>query len=163
MNSSYYRKIIICDILSFSFGIVGVILGILSMVSLNHIWNTDPNIRESDSFKFTISAITFDTSSVISSILALVFGKKMIKDSIGNEENKRVEKYEIRAIRCDMASFIIGIIGLVFGFTSLITLLPIAKNDGISFIATVFSAILDTVSFSSAILALVSFKKSFIK
>ncbi|AGM25376.1 DUF1129 domain-containing protein [Spiroplasma chrysopicola] len=160
------KKIIInSDIFSFNFGFIGITFGLLSLLSLEPFWNSSNEVRDYQSFIFTILTIIFDTLSVISAMIAFIYGKKMYRLRQPNKKEKRWidKRFEKLSYWFDFWSFIVGILGLIFGLISLVTLLPYTINEFVSWWATFTSIFLDTFSAIAAILALTCFLKSWKK
>lgn len=160
MDTKKYKIVLLSDILSSIFGIVGVILGIMSIIALTPSWNISEIKRENDSFYFTIITIIFDFLSALGASIAFIIGKSIYKKTkkSGHSDPKKL-KTEKCSLFFDLNSFAFGIIGLIFGFTSLMALIEPLKNEQLSIVCTYISITLDTISFTFAILATIFFVK----
>ncbi|PPE06600.1 hypothetical protein MCORR_v1c02310 [Mesoplasma corruscae] len=123
-------------------GIIGVILGILSLLSLDDFVWGKPNERLS--FIFTVLTVCFDFASTTTAIIAFKFGGLIIKRK--ESEGKEICLAEKFANKLDLYSFFFGLFGLLLSILSLLFLFEFMKSDVGSEIATVISVICDSVS-----------------
>lgn len=142
------NSIIWADILSFSFGFLGVTFGILSVLALEPFWSLDANIRDAQSFALTATTICCDSLSVLSAMVAYYLGLKLYNRTKNETQNDKPEvlKCGRYSFYCDFWSFIFAIIGLIFGIISFVTLFPTFFNEYTSWWATITSVCFDTVS-----------------
>ncbi|WHQ36566.1 hypothetical protein [Spiroplasma sp. SV19] len=142
------KSIILADILSFTFGFLGVTFGILSVLALEPFWSMDSTVRDHQSFALTATTICCDFLSVLSAMIAYYYGVKLYKITKNEDrcDKPEVLKCERYSFCCDFWSFIFGIVGLIFGITSFITLFPGFLNEYTSWWTTITSVCFDSVS-----------------
>lgn len=149
------------DILSFTFGFLGVSFGILSVLALEPLWSSDKTIRDADSFALTATTISCDTLSVLSALMAYYFGTKLYNKlkHTHREEKPEIMRCERYSFRFDLWSFIFGVVGLLFGITSFVCLFPAFLNEYVSWWTTITSVCFDALSCSLVAAAMVYFQK----
>lgn len=137
--------LILIELTSAICGLIGVVLGILSLFSLNpDVWQGDNESREHTSFIFTSLTVFFDSLSTSTAIIAFKYGGLIIKrKKANNEEINIAEKF---ANKLDLYSFFFGLVGLILSILSLLFLFPFLKTNPGSEIATILSVISDSIS-----------------
>ncbi|WP_168104693.1 hypothetical protein [Spiroplasma platyhelix] len=155
------RTIFWSDILSFTFGFLGVCFGILSVLALETFWNKNDSIRDFHSFTFTATTICCDSLSVLSAMTAYHYGIKLYKmtKNIRQKHKPEILKCERYSFLYDFWSFIFGIVGLIFGIISFITLFPTFLNEYISWWATITSVCFDALSCTLVLMAMYYFHR----
>jgi|GEM_PF-700286 len=127
-NSKKNKKvIIIADYISISFGICGVLFGILSLCATASFWSESETLRNKYAFVFTLTTLVMDSISVVAALISFFYGYKIYK-TLNKKETDLVKaklvNHEQNSFIFDMASFLIGIMGMGFGLASLLTITP---------------------------------------
>lgn len=145
------RTIICLDLASIVTGIIGVILGITSILALEPFWNND-----TASYNVTCVAILFDTSSALLALLAFLVGYRFLrsKKEALLKESKKDYLLELQASILDFISFSVGVIGTIFEIISLLALWKFWNNTEFSYQITIVGVICDIISNISALSAL---------
>ena len=152
---------IIFDVSSFICGVVGIVLGIYSLLALNSSWN-NPTL----SYKLTLIAIIFDIFSCLFALLAFKYGYKhfLKRKEKFNKFKKNSHNLEVKAIIWDFISFCLGVIGLICEALSLLALLPMWNNLQLSYNITVGAVVFDIFSclvvFIALLITIVANRKS---
>ncbi|ATZ20608.1 hypothetical protein [Mesoplasma coleopterae] len=137
------RILITIELISALCGTIGIILGILSLLSLSSkTWGeADPEA----SFIFTVLTVCFDTLSTATAIIAFKYGGTILKRKF--EKGLKILPLEKFANRLDLYSFFFGLAGLTLSILSLLFLFDFFKqsNTG-SEISTVLSIMCDSIS-----------------
>ncbi|ATQ35242.1 hypothetical protein MENTO_v1c00810 [Mesoplasma entomophilum] len=136
------RILITVELISALCGTIGIILGILSLLSLSSkTWGeADPEA----SFIFTILTVCFDTLSTATAIIAFKYGGTILKRKC--EKGLKILPLEKFANRLDLYSFFFGLAGLSLSILSLLFLFQFMKSDETSKISTILSIICDSIS-----------------
>lgn len=161
-NSKKIKKVItFADYISISFGICGVLFGILSLCATASFWSQTEALRNKDAFIFTLTTLVVDSISVVAALISFFYGYKIYKTLNKNETDlvkAKLVSHEQNSFIFDMASFLIGIMGMSFGLTSLLTITP-WPNDKVSKIVTGVGIIMDTFSSIMIVFALSEYHK----
>ncbi|ATZ17688.1 hypothetical protein [Mesoplasma melaleucae] len=137
------RILITIELISAICGIIGVVLGILSLLSLNpSTWGGEAD--EEASFIFTSLTVGFDSLSTAAAIIAFKYGGIILKRK--SEKGLKASAKEKFANRLDLYSFFFGLAGLLLSILSLLFLFESMKSDQGSVIATILSIICDSIS-----------------
>lgn len=161
-NSKKTKKIVTtADYISISFGICGVLFGILSLCAIASFWSEKETLRNKDAFIFTLTTLVVDSISVVAALISFFYGYKIYK-TLNKKETDLVKaklvSHEQNSFIFDIASFLIGIVGMCFGLTSLLTITP-WPNDKISKIVTGVGIVMDALSSVMIIFALSEYHK----
>ncbi|WP_308149932.1 hypothetical protein [Spiroplasma sp. AdecLV25b] len=138
----FNKKILKMDLISFGSGLIGIILGILSILALQPFWNSDKA-----SLWLTVIAILFDITSFIFAFLPffLMYRLIRIKKTLIKQNIVLYRKDQI-SISLDFISFFLGFIGTACEIISIIVLLPEFNNTVFSYQITIAAVILDVIS-----------------
>lgn len=145
----FNKKILKMDLISFITGLIGVFLGILSILALQPFWN-----NEKVSLWITVVAIFFDTTSFILAFLPffLMYRLISIKKTLIKQNMKLYRKDQF-SISLDFISFCLGIIGTTCELISIIVLLPQFDDKIFSYKITIAAVILNIISCITCLLA----------
>ncbi|AVN60763.1 hypothetical protein [Mesoplasma florum] len=136
------RILIVVELISALCGTVGIILGMLSLLSLSSkTWGVaDPE----SSFVFTVLTVCFDTLSTATAIIAFKYGGTILKRKY--EKGLKILPLEKFANRLDLYSFFFGLAGLILSILSLLFLFDFTNSDTGSEVATMLSILCDSLS-----------------
>ncbi|AGY41153.1 hypothetical protein mflW37_0860 [Mesoplasma florum W37] len=136
------RVLITIELISALCGTIGIILGMLSLLSLSSkTWGeADPEA----SFIFTVLTVCFDTLSTATAILAFKYGGTILKRKC--EKGMKILPLEKFANRLDLYSFFFGLAGLTLSILSLLFLFDFMKSDTGSEVSTMLSIVCDSIS-----------------
>ncbi|ATG97717.1 hypothetical protein [Mesoplasma lactucae] len=161
-NSKKNKKVVsIADWISLSFGLCGVLFGLLSLFALVDFWSESEATRTKDSTIFTIVTLCVDFISLMSALISFIYGYKIYVSLNKHETDlikRKLVEHEKKSFQFDMAAFIIGVIGFGCGITSLLTITPF-KNDDVSKLVTGFGIIFDFISSLLIVFALSEYHK----
>lgn len=145
----FNKKILKMDLISFGTGLVGVFLGILSILALQPFWNSNKA-----SLWITVIAIFFDTNSFIFSFLPFFLMYRLIrlKRTLIKQNTVLYRKDQI-SISLDFISFFLGFIGTTCEIISIIALLPQFNKPLFSYQITIIAVILDVASCITCLIA----------
>ncbi|WP_342276136.1 hypothetical protein [Spiroplasma endosymbiont of Nebria brevicollis] len=146
----FNKKILKLDLISFGSGLIGIFLGILSILALQPFWNSDKA-----SLWITVIAIFFDITSFIFAFLPffLMYRLIRIKRTLIKQNMALYRKDQI-SISLDFISFFLGFIGTTCEIISVVVLLPQFNNSIFSYQITIVAVILDVISCITCLLAL---------
>lgn len=145
----FNKKILISDFISFGSGLIGVILGFLSIFALMSFWND-----EKASIILTAIAIIFDFISFSSALIAFIFLKKFLNANHHKiPYDKKIHQLDKLILSFDFLSFCLGFIGTVCEIISLIVLLPQWHDSLFSYNITIVAVCFDVLSTSLALFA----------
>ncbi|ATZ21288.1 hypothetical protein [Mesoplasma tabanidae] len=136
------RILITVELISALCGTIGIIQGMLSLLSLSSkTWGeADPEA----SFIFTVLTVCFDAISTATAIIAFKYGGIILKRKY--EKGLKILPLEKFANRLDLYSFFFGLAGLILSILSLFFLFDFMKSNTGSEVATMLSIVCDSVS-----------------
>lgn len=145
----FNKKILKMDLISFTTGLVGIILGILSILALQPFWNS-----EKASLWITVVAICFDVTSFILAFIPffLMYSLIRIKKDLIKQNMKLYRKDQV-SVSLDFLSFLLGFIGTTCEIISIIVLLPKFENKIFSYQITIAAIVLNTISCITCLMA----------
>ncbi|WP_342269332.1 hypothetical protein [Spiroplasma endosymbiont of Aspidapion aeneum] len=131
-NFLRYRKVIILEVLSFMFGVVGFFIGALSVIVL--FLSTAYNTQMSNIL--TYEWILVDGVSIFFGCYAVIYSYRTRSKDI--DENYKVKKAAKKASYFDIASIVNGLVGEAFATISVIYMWDLNINIAASILTLVF-------------------------
>lgn len=146
----FNKKILKMDLISFGTNLVGVFLGILSILALQPFWDSDKA-----SLWITVVAVFFDTTSFVLAFMPFFLMFRLIKMKRGLiKQNMKLYRKDQISISLDFISFCLGLIGTTCEIISVIVLLPqFGDNKIFSYQITIIAVILNIISCITCLLA----------
>ncbi len=147
----FNKKILKMDLISFGTGLIGIFLGILSILALQPFWDNDKA-----SLWITVVAIFFDITSFTLAFLPffLMFRLIRLKKTLIKQNMKLYRKDQF-SISLDFISFCLGIIGTSCEIISVIVLLPqFNDNKVFSYQITIVAVVLNIISCITCLMAI---------
>lgn len=138
----FNKKILKMDLISFGSGLVGAILGILSILALQPFWNSDKA-----SLWITVIAILFDITSFVLAFLPFFLMYRLIRmKKTLIKQNMVLYRKDQVSILLDFTSFLLGFVGTTCEIISVIVLLPQFDNRLFSYQITIIAVVLNMIS-----------------
>lgn len=145
----FNKKILKMDLISFGTGLIGIFLGILSILALQSFWDSDKA-----SLWITVVAIFFDITSFTLAFLPFFLMLRLIRlKKTLIKQNMKLYKKDQFSISLDFISFCLGLIGTSCEVISVIVLLPQFNNKVFSYQITILALILNTISCITCLIA----------
>ncbi len=145
----FNKKILTMDLISFATGLIGVFLGIVSILALQPFWNS-----EKVSLWVTVVAIFFDSTSFILAFLPFFLMYRLIKiKKTLIKQNMKLYRKDQFSISLDFISFCFGLIGTSCELISIIVLLPQFDDKIFSYQITIAAVVLNIISCITCLIA----------
>lgn len=145
----FNKKILTMDLVSFATSLIGVFLGIVSILALQPFWNS-----EKVSLWVTVVAIFFDSTSFILAFLPFFLMYRLIKiKKTLIKQNMKLYRKDQFSISLDFISFCFGLIGTSCELISIIVLLPQFDDKIFSYQITIAAVVLNIISCITCLIA----------